>query len=271
MKKKTKLIFLISILSGFSHIIACNCPDQYFNFCETINGQSIEKEPDLIALIQVLERFEHGIKSKILVSYPEKLNDTIIIWGNPRNLCRTETNRWISNDSLVVLLEEIRYHDGNQTDWAALENQGDYYLPSCGTFYLEIQDGYATGNIDGHKDQFPVTELEQLIKDNQIEKLCVFEAPIKVEKTIVRLTHFLITVLAVLILLNIWLVYYNEKLQKFDQKNKDYGLIALAIALTLWSLISLIAYLKGPDFDDRLNYFFVDSKQWRFFDLHYLF
>ncbi len=54
------------------------------------------------------------------------------------------------------------------------------------------------------------------------------------------LTHIIISILSIFILLNIWGSYYDQKIRRINNENRDYGVILFVAALFIWGLIAVI-------------------------------
>ena len=231
-------LLICSVASGYQ------IPEQPNTFCESLNKLSKKEDSFYVVQGSVINHFVNGFEFKIseLFNSNNAFKDSINIHLNPGKPAPEVLYDTINpNDQIILVVQNVAQSQFNND---SLDLKQEFFIPNDGMFILKVNEGKVVGEFSQDYKELLVREFRSYIKNGDYSEDCPTTINPGVEKSIVRLTHFFITLIAILILLNIWWVYYNARIQKFDLKTRDYGVIALAIALGIWSLISFIVYLN---------------------------
>lgn len=127
----------LSLLFGLS-VWACSCITFADDFCTTLE---IDTTVNLVVKCIKIEDIHYGIKVKILdVLQGEETNDTIMVWGDNGGLCRTYTDPFPVNDTLLLAIHHTDFYGNLIPNFSYpldLEQEGDYMISStCGRYYM---------------------------------------------------------------------------------------------------------------------------------------
>ena len=93
--------------------------------------------PDAIVLGVKVASVAHGMDVELVTVFAgeAQVGDTVRVWGDTGLLCRMYADSWGVGDTVVWGLR--------WTDMAGgpLEQEGDYLISVCGTYWLEYQNG----------------------------------------------------------------------------------------------------------------------------------
>ena len=137
-------IFLFS-LSQVLPMAACSCFGPQ-TFCGTLDPPYQQPEwwiPDAVVLGVKLSSTAHGMDILVLNAYAGQLHagDTVRVWGDTGNLCRTYTGTWSIGDTVVWGLQHTDQAGGT------LEQPEDYLISVCGVYSLEYTNDEVSGPI----------------------------------------------------------------------------------------------------------------------------
>ena len=163
-------IFLFCfILGSCPGSFACSCFGPQ-TFCGTLNPQPPEFPepewwvPETIILGVKVAQEAHGMDVRVLetISGTPQPEDVLRIWGDCGLLCRYYPDTWEIGDTVVWAL---KFTDlmGNGLCGTSLEQEGDYMISICGTYFLNYNDGMVTGPIADGVDELPYPSLAQFI------------------------------------------------------------------------------------------------------------
>lgn len=138
---KNILATVLFLLFGLS-TWACSCITFADDFCTTLE---IDTTVNLLVKCVKIEDIHYGIKVKILnVLQGEETNDTIMVWGDNGALCRTYTDGFGVNDTLLLALHHTDFYGNLIPNFSYpldLEQAGDYMISStCGKYYMTQEE-----------------------------------------------------------------------------------------------------------------------------------
>ncbi len=163
-------IVILTLLVAFSTpTYACSCFGPQ-TFCGTLNPQPPEFPnpawwmPDAIILGVKVGQAAHGMDVQVVQTLqgqpqPEEI---IRVWGDCGLLCRMYPDTWSVGDTVIWAL---RYTDlmGNGLCGNNLEQEGEYMISICGTYYLDYANGMVTGAIADEVTALPYPDFVQYI------------------------------------------------------------------------------------------------------------
>jgi hypothetical protein len=145
---------------------ACSCfgPE---TFCGTLVPPYPEPQwwiPDAIVLGIKTEQSAHGMDVEVLETLmgEPQVGEIIRVWGDCGLLCRHYPGAWQNGDTVVWAL---KYTDlaGNGACGTSLEQEGEYMLSICGTYFLNYSNGMVSGPIAEGVELLPYDEFGQFI------------------------------------------------------------------------------------------------------------
>lgn len=139
-----KAAITISILFFSSNILlSCSCVGETY-FCQELNDTTDGfLHPDFVIKGIKLKDTLHGMFVKVEKNYINEIfEDTILIWGDPGNLCRVYTSNFEIGDAIILGIKKMEAASGIPE-----ESIGDYWLPACGVTFLKINNGIVEGAI----------------------------------------------------------------------------------------------------------------------------
>lgn len=147
---------------------ACSCfgPE---TFCGTLDPQPPqfpEPEwwiPDVVVLGTKTAQIAHGMDVEVLdvISGDVQVGDILRVWGDCGLLCRVYPDAWAIGDTVVWA---FKYTDqmGNGLCGSELEQEVDYMISICGTYYLDFDHGTVTGPIADGVNELPYEDFVQM-------------------------------------------------------------------------------------------------------------
>lgn len=167
---KHALLILISILSFTPGSFACSCfgPE---TFCGTLDPQPPqfpEPEwwvPDAIILGVKVAQEWHGMDVEVLqtISGSPMAGDILRVWGDCGLLCRVYPDAWEIGDTVVWALKYTDLMGNGPCGTAVEEQEGDYMISICGTYYLDFDHGTVSGPIAEGVNELPYEAFVQMI------------------------------------------------------------------------------------------------------------
>lgn len=172
MKNAIHMRSLLSFLIGLAFSVpslACSCFGPQ-TFCGTLDPQPPEFPepqwwvPDAIVLAVKVSEEAHGMDVRILetISGDPQPGEIIRVWGDCGLLCRHYPGSWADGDTVVWAL---KFTDlmGNGLCGTSLEQEGEYMISICGTYFLNYNNGTVTGPIADDVNELPYSALAQFI------------------------------------------------------------------------------------------------------------
>ncbi len=147
-------------------IFACSCfgPE---TFCATLDPPYEQPEwwiPDAIVLGVKVAQEAHGLDVQVIESLsgsPQE-GDILRVWGDCGLLCRVYPDAWEIGDTMIWAL---RHTDlmGNGLCGTQLEQEGDWMISICGTYYLDYSNDVVTGPIAEGVNTLPYHDFLQFM------------------------------------------------------------------------------------------------------------
>jgi len=135
--KHLSLTFLLLILFSLKSF-SCSCYGDR-GFCQTFQE---DKSHLKVILGKVIKKYYHGRYVKVLEElHGNVTNDTILVWGDPGNLCRGSAGE--PGDTMLLAINDSSpngYHGDTQ-----FEKLQDYEISSCGTYSMKFKNNMLTG------------------------------------------------------------------------------------------------------------------------------
>lgn len=165
---RTIVILTLALAFGAqAHACSCFGPQ---TFCGTLDPQPPEFPepswwiPDAVILGVKVAQEAHGMDVAVvqtLMGQPQH-DEVLRVWGDCGLLCRMYPDTWEVGDTVVWAL---RYTDlmGNNLCGTSLEQEGDYMISICGTYYLDYANGMVTGAIADDVNALPFADFVQYI------------------------------------------------------------------------------------------------------------
>ncbi|MEO8587773.1 MAG: hypothetical protein ABI432_00235 [Flavobacteriales bacterium] len=132
-------------LLGTGSSMACSCYGPQ-TFCGVLHPPFPNPEwwvPDAVVLGVKVGGIAHGMDVKVLTVFSgtAHVDDTLRVWGDTGLLCRVYADTWGLGDTVVWALRWTDYQGG------PLEEEGDYLISVCGTYWLDYANGMVTGAL----------------------------------------------------------------------------------------------------------------------------
>ena len=122
--------------------------------------KSVYPDADLVVVGAVTEHQGNSLDLSVLeILKGTDYRDTLRIWGKKDDLCRPEVDEFPPGSTWIMALTKIRELPENGFDPfrpnISFGRVEDFYLPSCGVYWLEVKGGTVSGNIvDGARWQY---------------------------------------------------------------------------------------------------------------------
>lgn len=140
--KSLKSYFIATLILFTFHlpVHACSCASSPSTFCQTIQ----QTPPDIIVMGTKQKQDAHGMDFIIAETIEGTEPQGIIrVWGDNGALCREYTSQFKTGDTLILALFRITVPNSLDT----LEKAGDYFLASCGIYFLPLIKQQVTGAL----------------------------------------------------------------------------------------------------------------------------
>ncbi len=166
------------IVSGLYRTLLINCIFISFaSACECLWQGSFSKsfnKADFIVSGTVVASKGNSIDFSIDQTFLDKqiggkeFLSTVRVWTDDGKQCRPEVNLFPVNSQWVFALNKITEEvDGGfnpNTPNISYGRKNDYYLSKCGANWLQVQEGYATGNlINGRRWEWENEEMNPVL------------------------------------------------------------------------------------------------------------
>ncbi len=160
------LLVALSMTTGWS-VSACSCAEWTYQFCASnINLNNSYGDNALLVKATKVSDYHYGMYVVIddLITGLETA-DTILVWGDPGFLCRTYVNTLPIGTQLILGLNRLT----TSLDWGsgAIEQIGDYELPGCGQYLLDVNNNdEVIGPITPTLTSLPYNDFVSYINQN---------------------------------------------------------------------------------------------------------
>jgi hypothetical protein len=110
--------------------------------------------------------------------------DVLRVWGDCGLLCRVYPDAWEIGDTVIWAL---KYTDlmGNGMCGTELEQEGEWMISVCGTYYLDYQGGVVTGAIAEGVSELPYGDFLQFMSSCLATSIPEAQEEIPVEVSII--------------------------------------------------------------------------------------
>jgi len=146
-------------LLGSSSSLACSCYGPQ-TFCGVLHPPYPNPEwwiPDAVVLGVKLGDIAHGMDVKVVTVFSGSVqeNDTLRVWGDTGLNCRVYAETWAAGDTVVWALQWTDFAGGS------MEQEGDYLISVCGTYWLEYANGIVSGALleEGVIESVPIDQF----------------------------------------------------------------------------------------------------------------
>ncbi len=161
-----RYLFTILLLIGsIGPGSACSCfgPE---TFCATLDPPYEEPQwwtPDIVILGKKTAQEAHGMDVEVLdvISGDVEAGDVLRVWGDCGLLCRVYPDAWSIGDTVVWALK-FTDQMGNGLCGSELEQENDYMISICGTYYLDFDHGTVSGPIADGVNELPYEDFVQM-------------------------------------------------------------------------------------------------------------
>ncbi len=96
-----------------------------------------------------------------VISGDVQVGDVLRVWGDCGLLCRVYPDAWEIGDTVVWALK-FTDQMGNGMCGNSLEQEGDYMISICGTYYLDFDHGTVSGPIAEGVNELPYEAFVQM-------------------------------------------------------------------------------------------------------------
>jgi hypothetical protein len=148
----TSLLFILALLSASTLANADNCTCLWQGSFVQITDKA-----DLIVSGEIIRSKGNAVDlhiDKMLIDRAnngKEFSEDIRIWASDGKQCRPTADRFAVNTHWVMALQKITEDTPNgfnpNTPNISYGRLNDYYLSKCGAFWLQLHDGYVTGNL----------------------------------------------------------------------------------------------------------------------------
>lgn len=157
-----RLLGCLVLLNAAGISSACDCSIELpGTFCETMDPQWLE--PDIVVLGVKVDEIYYGMHVRVLQVFHGAVSegDTVTVWGDNGALCRWYVGAWSNGDTAVWGFNNTDFLGNEITAGFPpdLEQEGDYHISYCGTYWLPYANGVVSGGVAPGVSSTPINEF----------------------------------------------------------------------------------------------------------------